>query len=663
VCDAIAGALSRTATALIPATTLALAALIHRAAGQTPPALAAEELFRSAQLEGASLSPDGKHLGAIVTDDKDVKNLMIYDLQGQKPLGLRGHWEYEIASFAWLNDRRVVFSVLKDKIYTYGLYAADLEHLGRVGSIDTLDATQVIGIPRDRPGSVIVWVRAAARDEGRPGGLFELDASREGDNAQAPWGGDWKALVRRFVPPKLGTVTEWKADHRGDLGLCFTWLDGKFHLFRREAATNGWREIPMRAEVRVMDFDTDPNFIWVVAHSEATGFALRRLDIASGRAEKAVLTDSTYDISRGRLHFSDRHHGLAGVTYLQRKPVSVWFDQEYAAAQATVDQQEPETDGVLVSQDRSERKLLYVRVGPRHPPSYELLDLDAHTLRQVAAAAPWLKDRPMRPVTPITFRTRDGLRLEGYLTMPAGADPGHPVPMVVLCHGGPWVRDTPDFNPEVQFLASRGYAVLQPNYRGSSGYLPKISERDAYNFRRMVDDVADATRDVLTLGTIDPRRVAIMGGSFGGYLAAAGVAFEPGLFRCAVTECGVFDWERFVASKRDVARPGEYERLTDMLGTSAEARRHLEDISPLEHADQIRVPVLIAHGTEDKVVDVAQSKKLAAALKKRGVPCETFFRPLEAHGFYDLRDRVAFYHRVEAFLAANVGGATLTPGR
>jgi dipeptidyl aminopeptidase/acylaminoacyl peptidase len=642
---------------------LAVAALIQRAEGGSPPALTAEELFRSAQLEGASLSPDGQHLGAIVTDDKDVKNLMIYDLLGRKPLGLRGHWDYEISSFAWLNDRRVIFSVFKDKIYSYGLYASDLDHLGRIGSIDSLDATRVVGIPRDRPGSVIVWILASARDQGRPGGLFELDASREGDNAQGPWGGEWKALERRYVPPRFGTVTGWKADRRGDLGLCFTWLDGKYHLFHRDPATDGWNEIPVPPDVRVMDFDTDRRFVWVVMHFAATGFELRRLEIASGRTEKAVLTDSKYDIGRGNLHFSDRYHGLAGVTYEQRKPISVWFYPEYAAAQATVDQQEPDTDSILVSQDGAERKFLYLRVGPRHPSSYELLDLDAHTLRQVAAAAPWLKDRPMVPVIPITFRTRDGLRLEGYLTMPPGADKDHPVPLVVLCHGGPWMRDIPEFNREVQFLASRGYGVLQPNYRGSSGYSPRISVLDAYDFRRMVDDVADATRDVLTLGTIDPHRVAIMGGSFGGYLAAAGVAFEPGLFRCAVTECGVFDWEKFIASKRDVARPGEYERLTDMLGTSAEARRHLEEISPLEHADQIHVPVLIAHGTEDRVVDVAQSKKFAAALKKRGVACETFFRPLEAHGFYEYKDRVAFYHRVEAFLAANVGGTTLTPIR
>jgi dipeptidyl aminopeptidase/acylaminoacyl peptidase len=177
----------------------------------------------------------------------------------------------------------------------------------------------------------------------------------------------------------------------------------------------------------------------------------------------------------------------------------------------------------------------------------------------------------------------------------------------------------------------------------------------------MNDDVTDATKAMIATGMVDPGRIAIMGASFGGYLAVSGVAFESGLYRCAVTECGVFDWARQIKSKSDVGRPGEYEQLVDELGKPGKDHGLLEQISPLDYASQIRVPVLIAHGTEDSVVDVAQSKKLAGELKRRGVPHETFFRSLEGHGFYNYKNRVEFYHRVEAFLAANLGGATLTP--
>jgi dipeptidyl aminopeptidase/acylaminoacyl peptidase len=175
--------------------------------------------------------------------------------------------------------------------------------------------------------------------------------------------------------------------------------------------------------------------------------------------------------------------------------------------------------------------------------------------------------------------------------------------------------------------------------------------------------VTDATRFMLATGAIDPKRVAIMGGSFGGYLAVSGVAFESNLYRCAITNCGVFDWARHVESKRDVGRPGEYEMLMDQVGRPDRDRGHFQDISPLDHADQIRVPVLIAHGTDDTIADVSQSKRLARELKRHGVPYETFFRSTETHGFSSYQDRVDFYHRVEVFLAANLGGATLTPAR
>jgi dipeptidyl aminopeptidase/acylaminoacyl peptidase len=237
------------------------------------------------------------------------------------------------------------------------------------------------------------------------------------------------------------------------------------------------------------------------------------------------------------------------------------------------------------------------------------------------------------------------------------------VPLVVLVHGGPWVRDTALYNPEVQFLVSRGYAVLQPNYRGSSGYTPEISRGHMFNFSRMHDDVTDATRAFLGTGIIDRKHVAIMGGSFGGYLAVAGVAFEGDLYCCAVSEAGVFDWKRQIKDESDRVESGESIPILDEASNPAGDLSRLDEISPINHADQIRVPVLIAHGIEDDVVDVAQSRRLARTLKARDVPVETFFRPLEKHGFFNYRDRVDFYHLVEAFLAKNLGGATLTTGK
>jgi dipeptidyl aminopeptidase/acylaminoacyl peptidase len=237
--------------------------------------------------------------------------------------------------------------------------------------------------------------------------------------------------------------------------------------------------------------------------------------------------------------------------------------------------------------------------------------------------------------------------------MPAGASKANPAPLVVLPHGGPWVRDTWCFDPEVQFLASRGYAVLQPNYRGSAGFSPEISNEPAHDFRRMHDDVTDAARAVRNVPGIDASRIAIMGASFGGYLALTGVAFEPDLYRCAITNCGVFDWEAHLKARRDDWRRSSfsYEWLRDKIGQPGKDREYFAEISPLKHVKDIRVPVLVAHGEEDLVVDVSQSERLVSALRSNDKVHEKFFPDLEGHGFARDKTRFEYYRRVEAFLA------------
>jgi dipeptidyl aminopeptidase/acylaminoacyl peptidase len=623
--------------------------------------LSAEELFRAGQFGEARISPDGRHVGEVVADQGDSRSLIIYDLKDFKPTGLRGGGSFDISTFRWVGNDKLVFSVTQDKLYAWGLYSARLDRISDYTPIDTYDVTQIIGVPEARPGKVLVWFRNTVGDQINPGDVVEMNADYKPHGMDAARRGD--AIVRRLKSPGEGRVVFWSSDCQGELALCETWSRGRYHLHRYAPAPGTWTEVPIHADFRPVGMDYDDRFAWVVTATPEMGYALRRCNLGTGELEKPVLTDASYDIGTGILYFSDAARRLAGVTYVQRKPVSAWFLKDYAVAQASINRLRPGTDNVLVDHDKADKKFLFELTGPQHPGAHVLLDMEAKTIRSLGDAAPWLKGRPLHPVMPISFRTRDGVTLEGYEALPEGASSAHPVPLVILAHGGPWVRDMDFFNPEVQFLVSRGYAVLQPNYRGSAGYTPAVSIEGKYNFRRMHDDVTDATRAILRTGLIDPKRVAIMGASFGGYLAVAGVAFEEGLYCCAVTECGVFDWKKQIDSYRDLINPGESMEILDEAARPGGDLSKLDQISPIGHADQIHVPVLIAHGTDDKVVDVAQSRMLERALRRRGVPTETFYRPYEGHGFYTYKDRVEFYHRVEAFLAANLGGATLTPVR
>jgi len=251
----------------------------------------------------------------------------------------------------------------------------------------------------------------------------------------------------------------------------------------------------------------------------------------------------------------------------------------------------------------------------------------------------------------IKFKTRDGRKLDAYLTFPAGANKENPPPLVVLAHGEPWARDNWGFDGEVQFLACHGYAVLQPNYRGSTGYNWMFPEEDKWDFIKMHDDVTDATKTLIASGLVDKNRVGIMGASFGGYLAIAGVAHEPELYRCAVTNAGVFDWALQVQSEKyDQYDHPSYGRMIKKLGDPKKNEEKFTAMSPINFVDKIRVPVFVAAGTEDHVVGIQQSKRLVSALDKYKVPYEKLFVSDEGHGMSYLKDKVELYDRILVFL-------------
>ena len=266
-----------------------------------------------------------------------------------------------------------------------------------------------------------------------------------------------------------------------------------------------------------------------------------------------------------------------------------------------------------------------------------------------------LASKPALPAYALTILATDRSVSRLTLTLPAGASKTNPPPLVVLSHGGPWIRDIWGFNGEAQFLASRGYAVLQANYRGSTGYNWMFPLEDQYDFRKMHDDVTDATKSMIASGLIDKNRIAIMGGSFGGYLAVAGVVNEPALYRCAVTIAGVFDWEQQIKDKKY----GQYDSpvfgwMMRKLGDPKQNREKFDAISPGRHVDRIRVPVFVAGGKEDSTVEIQQSKRLISELEKYHVPYEKQIVGEEGHGMAHLDNEVELYTRIEAFLEKNL---------
>ena len=256
---------------------------------------------------------------------------------------------------------------------------------------------------------------------------------------------------------------------------------------------------------------------------------------------------------------------------------------------------------------------------------------------------------------PVRIPARDGLSLQSYLTLPAGLAPKN-LPLVLNVHGGPWARDRWGYHPEAQWLANRGYAVLQVNFRGSTGFGKKfLHAGDREWGAKMQDDLTDSVAWAVKEGYADAERVAIYGGSYGGYAALAGAAFTPDLFRCAVDIVGP---SNIVTLVRSIPPYWEIQRrIFDLrVGNADTEQEFLESRSPLFSADKIKIPMLIAQGANDPMVKQAESEAIVAALRQRGGEVDYMLFPDEGHGFARPENRLAFYRRAEAFLAKHLGG-------
>ena len=618
-----------------------------------------ESFARAPLVSFAVLSPDGRRVAFIRTNDSDRGSLLILDLDTNKLDGIGAFQSSDIYDPLWSRDGRILFQVSENKIYAQGLYVAKLDKLDHQQTLNAVDLVRIIGRPRNRPSRVLTWIYqkafAADSDSGfadrTTGGLVELDLNADVRERRLDKLDD--AITVRYPLPK-GTVTHYLADFDGEAGLAYT-FDGNEFVHLWNPSDQAWHPLALDHEkIKPLGFDPDRTHLWVVTQDASAGYQLRRFDLATLVLEDPVYTDPAYDLSEATLQFSARTRQLVGLRYDRARERAVWLSPRFAALQDKLKPKLPaDADSAIIGWDDDENRFLIRWVGPSRPPQYVVYDAAGDRLIPVGGVDPGLADRALTPTTPIAFKARDGLSLEGYLTLPAGISREHPAPLVVLAHGGPWVRDTWDYDPDVQFLANCGYAVLQPNYRGSSGYSPAISTDQAYDFPAMRDDVIDSTRAILASGIIDPKRVAIMGGSFGGYLALACATAEPDLYHAAISECGVFDWAEQVRKKgeRGEGRPGEYNFDTARLGDPDKDRKRYEAISIFNQLDRLKAPVFLAHGLKDTVVSVTQTRRLASELRRRDHPVETFYRVFGGHGFARQKDRADFYREIERFLA------------
>jgi acetyl esterase/lipase len=630
------------------------------------------DFFRPGLLRDPRLNPSGTEIAALVHAGQDHQLLMVYDVKTQKFQVLGPHADTDVTEFTWLDDKRIAYQVASEKLYGIGLFGAEVGGLGDTYPIMQYFGTRMISVPRSERPSLLVWnsidqLQSPYVDQGaalintgrlsRDGGIDFTNANSEvlGAHMQKIVENNYSHLLKRYSMPPEGTTTGYQVDKDGNLAFAFTSENGKPLLFRLEGER--WTRCPV--DLDQWGFLGAGNkageFVARTPHRQGTPSTLVFVDAASGAVGPTLVEDKVYDFV-GWVYRDPLSGEIIGASVQREGPHHLWFTEAYRKYQEALNASFPGLVVSILGSNEAQDFFLATAFSDRQPPLFVWVDFKKHRSGLLRQAAPWIDPKRMRPETIIRFKTRDGHTLDAFLTLPAGASAEHPCPLVVVPHGGPFVRDNWGYDGEAQFLASRGYAVLKPNYRASPGYEWQFAEADHWDFVKMSQDVTDATKAMIASGLIDPGRIAIMGGSFGGFLSLMGVVNEPDLYRCAVGISGVYDWAQLI---REVGY--DYTKFTPLyavllrhLGDPNKDSERFDAISPSRHIDRVRVPVFVTHGGYDPVADIAQSTRLIDQLKKYNVPHEVYIVGDEGHGMLHFSNRVKQYTRIEAFLADNL---------
>ena len=636
----------------------------HVALGVAPEPPSVETFFRKPAFGGATLSPSGRYL-AVIAPIGARHGLIVLDLETKAATKMTSPGDGDVLGVIWQNDERLVVRLGElQRASGEPPHESGIVAINRDGS----DSRVIAGLlPRSTTGTSVTdkaferpwFVNLIRVVEGTNDVL--VTARERNDHTLDVYRYDTvtghKTLLSFDSP---GNVSRWVVDFDNVPRAAVTESvdDDSSAWYVRKSASDPWTKVE-QAKLGALNaiplqFDPDGKLLYVAARRDgADRSSIYEYSVPDGAWHKAVVSHPLRDIDGGTATFrvDYKAHKLLGLLYTDDKPSTVWFDPEFARMQKSVDAALPDTINLL---QRRGNRFLIVAFSDRDPGEVYLLDASTMRLEKLLSYEPWVDPKTMAPMKWVRYPARDGLTIPALLTVPPSAQ-GKPSPLVVVIHGGPNVEATRfGYDAETQFLASRGYAVLAPQFRGTLGFGWKLRSSGYRKWGdEMQDDLEDGVKWAIAQGLADPARVCFYGASYGGYAAAWGAIRNAKLIKCAVSYVGVTSIDYlFDNAQTDLSRVAERSTLmVREIGDPKTERARFHRVSPLDNADKVGVPILLAYGAADRRVPLAHGTDFRAALDRAGKTYEWVVYPDEGHGFTKDDDLFDFYGRVDRFLA------------
>jgi dipeptidyl aminopeptidase/acylaminoacyl peptidase len=595
-----------------------------------------KDFFKNPEKNGYQISPDGNYF-SYLTSWENRMNVFVQKVGSDEAVRVTSATERDISGYFWKGNNKIMFLQDKAGDENFKLY-----------SVNKDGSNLKLLSPEDK-------VRTEIVDD-----LEEIDdymlVSMNERNPQAfdVYRINVNTGEKKMIAENPGNIMGWITDHDGKLRVA-TASDGvNSVLMYRETEDAPFKEVLVtnfRESVEPLFFSFDNKFVYASSNLGRDKSAIVKFDIANGKEMEMMYENPYVDVSG--LSYSKKRKVLTAISYVKEKREMKFLDLVAETRYNRLKKELGDYEVVVTGVNKNEDKFLVRTYSDRSLGSYYFYDQSSDKLSKIAEVSPWINENELAVQKPVSYTSRDGLTINGYLTLPVGVEAKN-LPVVMNIHGGPWARDNWGFNPEVQFLANRGYAVLQVNYRGSTGYGRKFWEASFREWgKKMQDDVSDGVKWLISQGIANPKKVGIYGGSYGGYATLAGLTFSPELYACGVDYVGVSNLFTFMKTIPPYWEPFR-KMMYEMVGNPEVDSALFVSASPVFHADKIVAPLFVAQGKMDPRVNIAESDQMVEAMKKRGIDVEYLVKDNEGHGFRNQENRFDFYGAMEKFLAKHL---------
>lgn len=631
-----------------------------------------EHFFQNEGFSGALLSPDARQLAIRVGSEGKRDRLGVIDLESLAVKVVASFSDADVGDFEWVNNDRLIFNSREKDLgegaqdSAPGLYAVDrdgahFQHLAnRRGEPIIRDQYTKSLLPwhtymlHQRGAQDSEWVYVTSPEFKGPGEVSYVDLLR------------LNTLTGRTERVKRPPNTRnWMLDNKGEPRIVSTVEGATESIWYRDPAASEWRKLVEfdiykggRGAFTPLGFGPDGT-LYVTTDAAGDKRSVHRFDFATSKvAEKPLITVADYDFQGGLLTTQDK---LLGVRVLSDALGDEWFDAGMKSLQERIDKALPATVNLLSVAARAATPWVLVQSYSDVQPRFaSLFNSATGKLTRVGDTHPNIDPGRMARQKLVHYQARDGLTIPALLTLPQGSTQKD-LPLVLLVHGGPYVRGAQwGWNPQTQFLASRGYAVLEPEFRGSKGFGTRHFRAGWKQWGlAMQDDIADGAKWAIAEGIANPKRICIAGASYGGYATLMGLVNDPSLFKCGIDWLGVTDLKLLYTGHwwyaSDMSQTYKQYGFPDLIGDPVKDAAQFKATSPIEQAARITQPLLLAYGGADKRVPLNHGKEFYAAVKRTNPDVEWVVYDEEGHGWRVPKNRIDFWTRVEKFLDRNIG--------